>query len=218
MDGLILFIVGVNGFSIPVFTCFFLPNPVSGSIIAVAEHRVLPVFFQKLSAYVILICDIQRAASVGCRSLHTCFGQAVPIAVILVTERQQDVASHAGFQMRYVAICVILTGHPDSVPVADLFQTVQTVIEVPDGAVPVRDPGDLISVVVLIALKDFVRAVPPLPPFGFSDLAVQCILICGLIPETVSLHGWHVLKIAASFLHHLVQAVGSTDAKNSKTH
>ena len=151
MDGLILFIVGVNGFSIPVFTCFFLPNPVSGSIIAVAEHRVLPVFFQKLSAYVILICDIQRAASVGCRSLHTCFGQAVPVAVILIPEGQQDVASHAGFQMRYVAVCVILVRGPDSVPVADLFQTVQTVVAVPDfhssrAADPAGVPEDIVFV------------------------------------------------------------------------
>ncbi len=98
----------------------------------------------------------------------------------------------------------------------DPAPAVQTVVDT--LAVPVRDPGDLISVVVLVALKDFLRAVPPLPLFCFSDLSVQCILICGLIPETVSLHGWHVLKIAASFLHHLSQAVGSTDAKNSKTH
>ena len=83
-------------------------------------------------------------------------------------------------------------------------------------AVSVRDPGDLASGVVLVALKDFLRAVPPLPLFCFSDLSVQCILICGLIPETVSLHGWHVLKIAASFLHHLSQAVGDTTTKNQK--
>ena len=96
----------------------------------------------------------------------------------------------------------------------DPAPAVQTVVDT--LAVPVRDPGDLISVVVLVALKDFLRAVPPLPLFCFSDLSVQCILICGLIPETVSLHGWHVLKIAASFLHHLSQAVGDTTTKNQK--
>lgn len=36
----------------------------------------------------------------------------------------------------------------------------EAVVAVPDGAaVPVRDPGDLASGVVLVALKDFVRAV-----------------------------------------------------------
>ena len=93
---------------------------------------------------------------------------------------------------------------------------VQTVFDT--LAVPVHDSGDLASGIVFVALENFIRAVFLLPPFGFSDLAVQCILICGLIPETVSLHGWHVLKIAASFLHYLSEAVGSADAKNSKTH
>ena len=60
VDELVLLIVGVNSFNIPVFTCFFFPNPVSGSIIAVAEHRVLPVFFQKLSSHVILIPEGQQ--------------------------------------------------------------------------------------------------------------------------------------------------------------
>ena len=150
---LVLFIVVVFGPDPLIFSClFFLPDPVPDSIITVAEHRILPVFFQKLSAYIILICDIQRAASVGCRSLHTCFGKTVPIAVILIPEGQQDVASHTGLQMRYVAVCIILIRRPDSVPVVNLLQTIQTVIAVPDfhpfrTEDPAGAPKDIILIV-----------------------------------------------------------------------
>ena len=44
-----------------------------------------------------------------------------------------------------------------------------------------------------------------------ADLAVQCILICGLIPEAVSSQGRHVLKVITSLFHHLVQSVGDAD-------
>ena len=78
-------------------------------------------------------------------------------------------------------------------------------------AVPVRDPGDPASGVVLIALKDFVRAVFPLSSPDFSDLSVQGVPVCGLIPEAVSSQGRHVLKVITSLFHHLVQAVGDAD-------
>ena len=87
---------------------------------------------------------------------------------------------------------------------------VQTVVNA--FAVPVRDPCDLASGIVLVALKDFVWAVFPLSSFCFSDLSVQGVLICGLIPEAVSSQGRHVLKVITSFFHHLVQAVGDADA------
>ena len=60
MDELILFIIGVNGFGILVFTRFFLPDPVPGSIVIIAEYCTLPVFFQKLSSHVILIPEGQQ--------------------------------------------------------------------------------------------------------------------------------------------------------------
>ena len=78
-------------------------------------------------------------------------------------------------------------------------------------AVPVRDPGDPASGVVLIALKDFVRAVFPLSSPDFSDLSVQGVPVCGLIPEAVSSQGRHVLKVITSLFHHLIQAVGDAD-------
>ena len=78
-------------------------------------------------------------------------------------------------------------------------------------AVPVRDPGDPASGVVLIALKDFVRAVFPLSSPDFSDLSVQGVPVCGLIPEAVSSQGRHVLKVITSLFHHLVQSVGDAD-------
>ena len=152
VDELVLLIVGVNSFNIPVFTCFLFPDPVSGCIVVIAEYCILPVFFQKLSAHVILTGDLQRAASVGCRSLRSCFGKTVPIAVIPVTEGQQDVASHAGFQMRYVAVCIILIRRLYSVPVVNLLQTVQTVVAVPDfhssrAADPAGAPKDIVLTV-----------------------------------------------------------------------
>ena len=139
------------------------------------------------------------------------FSEAV-VAILNGTAIPVDGPAYLSGRRILIAFCYAVGKHN----AGDPAPAVQTVFDT--LAVPVRDPGDLISVVVLVALKDFLRAVPPLPLFCFSDLSVQCILICGLIPETVSLHGWHVLKIAASFLHHLSQAVGSTDAKNSKTH
>ena len=60
MDELILFIIGVNGFGIPVFTRFLFPDPVSGCIVVIAEYCTLPVFFQKLSSHVILIPEGQQ--------------------------------------------------------------------------------------------------------------------------------------------------------------
>ncbi len=134
------------------------------------------------------------------------FSEAV-VAILNGTAIPVDGPAYLSGRRILAAFCYAV-GEADA---GDPAPAVQTVVDT--LSVSVRDSGDLASGVVLVALKDFVRvrAVFPLSSFYFSDLSVQGVPVCGLIPHAVSSQGRHVLKVMASLFHHLVQAVGDAD-------
>ena len=86
------------------------------------------------------------------RSLLPVLCGPVPIAIILITEREQDVLPSLCFQAAYVPIPIIVVSGDHMVPIGDLPDPILAVVPVPGfHALAIKDPACPPHQVILIS-------------------------------------------------------------------
>ena len=80
---------------------------------------------------VIAVSDLDLLVPAIGRSLFPALCDSVPVAIILITEREQDVLPSLCFQAAYVPIPIIVVSGDHMVPIGDLPDPILAVVPVP---------------------------------------------------------------------------------------
>ena len=119
--------------NIPCFPLLgFLPYPVPRAVIPIAGAGVSIPFLRQLSPDVIAVSDLDLLVPAIGRSLFPALCDSVPVAIILITEREQDLLPGLCLQEAYIPVPVIFITGMYVVPVSYLLHPVQAVIPIPD--------------------------------------------------------------------------------------